>query len=272
MKRSGTSALTDSGGLGLSQSGNHFITSNLSSSGPLPKKPKYLSYYGIAEDFCGFSDEPSVHLNAVKMMNTELFCKNRQLNENINILQAKVQSSSKKEETLKEKWKMILTKGQIIFQEIANKIQNELPNKDGKALEAAQKSNLVQSAALNVRDLKSLTNEQRTYFEKFRNSIFNKTSDDVLSKNLSVRQEESVLFHAHTQLATQIEEIKNQFLSLEEESKAFNVIQDEIKQIKERIEMLKKVHHGFNLEQDMEVESKCSELDFEDVSGNGEVF
>jgi len=148
MKRSGT--LSDSGGIGLSQSGNHFITSNLSTSGPLPKKAKYLSYYGIAEDFCGFSDEPSVHLNAVKMMNTELFCKNLQLNENINILQAKIQASTKKEEILKEKWKMILTKGQIIFLEIANKIQNELPNKDGKALEAAQKSNLVQSAALNI--------------------------------------------------------------------------------------------------------------------------
>jgi len=233
MKRSGT--LSESGGIGLSQSGNHFITTsnNLSTSGPLPKKPKYLSYYGIAEDFCGFSDEPSVHLNAIKMMNTELFCKNRQLNDNISILQAKVQASTKKEESLKEKWKMILTKGQSIFQEIANKIQNELPNKDGKALEAAQKANLVQSASLTVRDLKSLTNEQRTHFEKFRNSIFNKTSDDVLSKNLSVRQEENLLFHAHTQLANQIEDIKNQFLSLEEESRAFYVIQDEIKQIKE---------------------------------------
>jgi hypothetical protein len=268
MKRSGTSALTDSGGLGLSQSGNHFITTSLSAS-PLPKKSKYLSYYGIAEDFCGFSDEPSVHLNAVKMMNTELFCKSRQLSENISALQAKVQSSSKKEESLKEKWKMIQSKGQSIFQEIASKIQNELPNKDGKALEAAQKSNLVLSAALHVRDLKALTDEQRAYFEKFRNSIFNKTSDEVLSKNLSVRKEESVIFHAHSQLAAQIEDFKNQFVILEEESRAFNVIQDEIKQIKEKIEILKKVHSGLNIEQDMEeIIGDCEDTN----NGNGEVF
>jgi E3 ubiquitin-protein ligase BRE1 len=271
MKRSGASALSDSGGLGLSQSGNHFISTSLSASGtgPLPKKSKYLSYYGIAEDFCGFSDEPSVHLNAVKMMNTELFCKSRQLSENINALQSKIQSSSKKEESLKEKWKMIQSKGQSIFQEMSSKIQNELPNKDGKALEAAQKSNLIQCAALQVRDLKSLTDEQRTFFDKFRNSIFNKTSDEVLSKNLSFRKEESVLFHAHSQLAAQIEDFRNQFVSLEEESRAYNVIQDEIKQIKEKIEILKKVHSGLNIEQDME-ETKS---DTESISnGNGEAF
>lgn len=114
MKRSGNLSLSDSGGIGLSQSGNHFVTSNLSTSGPLSKKTKYLSYYGIAEDFCGFSDEPSVHLNAVKMMNTELFCKNRQLDENISALQAKIQASSKKEELLKEKWRMIQNKGQSV--------------------------------------------------------------------------------------------------------------------------------------------------------------
>lgn len=77
---SSSGGLSASGGLsfsgGLSQSGS-FLGSQV-------KKSKYTSYYGIAEDFCGFvGSEILVHENSVKMMNTELFCKGKQLSEQI---------------------------------------------------------------------------------------------------------------------------------------------------------------------------------------------
>jgi hypothetical protein len=94
MKRLGSSGGLTSGngsGLSLSMSGTGVLSSPGSSgsfslsrsAGPKEKKLKYTGYFGIAEDFCGFSDENQVHMNALKMMNTELFCKGKQLAEQI---------------------------------------------------------------------------------------------------------------------------------------------------------------------------------------------
>jgi hypothetical protein len=79
---------SNNSGSGLSTSGSLSLSGGLSQSGSFlgqqVKKSKYTSYYGIAEDFCGFvGSEVLVHENSIKMMNTELFCKGKQLSEQI---------------------------------------------------------------------------------------------------------------------------------------------------------------------------------------------
>lgn len=247
-------SLSFSGGLPSSPGNSSLSLSR--SSGPKEKKPKYTGYFGIAEDFCGFSDEVSVHMNALKMMNTELFCKGKQLAEQISTLQTKIRCCQDDEQRLKEKLRLIQSRGATALTELSFAVQNPnvLTSASPSSNQLLNPAQLAQLVSQIINDLKLLTDQQRAFVENERAQTRQIAERNVAMKHSACCQQVDGAFTAHRTCVTQILEQKRHIVLLEEDSLAINQLKKEIADLKGRIESEKRKQLPFKVKEEEEEE------------------